>query len=114
MLVYSLKNEKYFIIYSIILDCVSNAGNNTMFSYPRGCSKELGKRAVGQTLGISVINSFLIVIALATVVALGGPNPYSTSSQGEMVHHTSDNYGHGGQNAAYPPDTSYNNYNAGY
>ncbi|UJR30652.1 hypothetical protein I4U23_018176 [Adineta vaga] len=52
------------------LYCISNANNVTNTIHPNGCSKKLGKFAVGQTLGLAVINSFLVVLSIAVIPLL--------------------------------------------
>lgn len=49
------------------------------------------------------------------MVALFEKDPYDASGGGGMINQASAQYGHADPNVAvYPPDTSYNNFNAGY
>ena len=54
----------------VLEDCISNANNAANTFSTVGCAKELSRLAVGQTLGLAVINSFLVIIALATIATL--------------------------------------------
>jgi hypothetical protein len=93
MLVYSLRNEKNVKIHLIILDCISNANNVSNNIYTDGCAKQLGKRAVGQTLALAVINSFLVIIALAAVPVLFEINSGEISPQSGMPNQPAPHYG---------------------
>jgi hypothetical protein len=113
MSVYLLKHEKNVRIHFIILDCISNASNVQDSIHTNGCWNEIAKLSVGQTIGLAVINSFLIVIALVSIAALYEINLYGTSSRIEPTNQPASEYDQVDSNEVfYPPSVSYYNYNA--
>ncbi len=90
---YLLRNEKNVRIHLIILDCISNANNISNNIHTDGCTKQLGKRAVGQTLALAVINSCLVITALAAIPALFETNPDEISPQSGMPNQPAPHYG---------------------
>jgi len=52
----------------IILDCESSSTSGQGNIHTNGCLKELSKDSVGQTIGLAVINSFLVVILMAAIL----------------------------------------------
>jgi len=117
--VYLLRNEKNVRIHLIILDCISNANNISNNIHTDGCAKQLGKRAVGQTLALAVINSCLVITALAAIPALFETNPDEISLQSGMPNQPApqyqQQYAHAGYNApVHYPGMPYSNYNPTY
>lgn len=99
----------------VLEDCLSNANGVANSFHTDGCGKKLGRLSVGQTLGIAVINSFLIVIALAAVPALMQLSSSQAFSHTPYVNQAvappqADQYPFGGYNTSvYNPGVSYGN-----
>jgi hypothetical protein len=92
MSVYLLRNENNLIIHFIILDCISNSNNASSNLHADGCSKEIAKRSIGQTIGLAVINSFLVVVAFASVAALFQKDPDAIPSQHGSIYQLASQY----------------------
>ncbi|CAF1583209.1 unnamed protein product, partial [Adineta steineri] len=95
------------------LYCISNANNSANSIHTNGCSKLLGKFAVGQTLGLAVINSFLVVLGLALIPVLmemnsSNNNPQNAPFNQPMAQYNNQPYQY--QANEYHPDVQYNNY----
>jgi len=86
MSVYLLRNENNLRIHFITLDCISNSNNASTNLHSDGCSKDIAKRSMGQTIGLAVINSFLVVVAFASVAALFQKDPNAIPSQHVSMH----------------------------
>ena len=58
------------------IDCISNFNSSMNSFYINGCSKLLDVTAGDQTMGIGVINAFMIVIAFAAIpILIESPYP---------------------------------------
>ncbi len=103
----------------IILDCISNANNVSNNFHTDGCSPKVGKLAVGQTLGLAVINSFIIVLALAAIplhfAVADDAAPPETGYNNELITQAQPQYVAGGNDAAvYNQNIPNNTYDAAY
>lgn len=65
-----LNNHQYLDIVDSILVCVPRYADGVTNFHLESCSKTLSKMVVGQTLGLAVINSFLLVLSLLTIPML--------------------------------------------
>ncbi len=92
MSVYLLRNENNLRIYFIILDCISNSNNALSSLHSDGCSKQIGKRSIQQTIALAVINSFLVVVGFVSVAALFQKDPYKIPSQDGSIHQPASQY----------------------
>jgi len=115
MSVYLLRNENNLIIHFIILDCISNSNNASSNLHADGCSKEIAKRSIGQTIGLAVINSFLVVVAFASVAALFQKDPNTIPSQHGSMHPPASQYPSQHQpSSQYQPQHQQNYAHPGY
>ncbi|CAF1225805.1 unnamed protein product [Adineta ricciae] len=97
------------------LYCISNANNVSNNMHTDGCAKKIGKFAVSQTLGLVVINSFLVVLSLAVIPLLFQKDVSPDYSQSMPINaqiaqyqqYTNDPYQY--NSVHYPFDPSYNN-----
>ena len=94
-------------IQSFLSDCYYNPNGNSDAIHTVGCGKQLSKPAVGQTIGLSVINSFLFIISFASVPVLllfsvHDSEPDAPSYQYPQAYNKQNQY---------QPDSDYNAYN---
>jgi len=97
------------------LYCISNDNNTINNFHLDGCSLKVGKLAVGQTLGLAVINSFLIILAIAFIPLLLGESSGNASHDGYsngLMPQNQQQYANGGHHTAVNnPSVAYNVHN---
>jgi hypothetical protein len=109
-----VRNRKQVTIFfpAINLDCISIVNGVPNSFYTNGCSKQLGKFSVDETLGIVVINSFLVIVALAAIPVLIGKNAYEASPQNGSMNQSIPQNQQQYTDGQYNPEMSYNNFNS--
>ena len=100
-------DKNIWIILRIVLflDCFSNVNNGQNSFHTDGCARKLGKDAVGQSLGLAVINSLLLILTVAAIyVFIKDP---SSTNHPQAAPASQPAYQYAQQNGSYPANNYY-------